>query len=699
MALIPVSRDVVDPAALPGVRLPGGATGASFGGGEARQLGQLGGIVQQTGRQLFAFEEQQKAKEDKNVTREAVNQFRLAADKSRSDFMQRRGNDAVGVDTEFQNELDKLRKQISGKLKGSRQQDVFNASASSYVPGYVDQMRRHRIREGENAKQVTRSAEDQLGIDAIQGDPFNTDTFKDSVAGKLLNVTATLAEQGIRDPKAVAAVRQQEESKYHRIRVNALLREVTPENTLGVDAAEAHLEQFGERMDAASREAMEEKVKQVRTAVDAQGVVNLLMANPELTDSERLRLIDQGERQKGGEFQIAGVTMTKEVRDVARQELVRSIQRKEQVNTLHDSEQMDLANNELNTLVTQESYPGFAELNNAVAKVDMSEEKEAEFVKNWRAAIGRFQKGQRDTFQKVQYQRFRTLADVNPNAFKALDLQVIQPLVKFSDWERLSTLQSKIINGETDSPEDRTMRDVRKTLRSAVRTAFPVKTGAEVTQAEVTAATILQNQKMYEMESFILQRFEEDAFRLEKTTDPAKRQEYVNTVLLEAFRKYNLDDGWLGFDETEAFNFEKDALVRSLGAEIGEITETKESKEQFEKLTGVPVDAPRHPNGNIVVREKDDIERILRIHGETLPFTRDDGGELEEIIVRTGNRNEILEILPRYTYIDTPRQEVLPSRTTDPLSATVTQGVKSSLLEDPLVAGILGDYYRKDAGE
>jgi len=700
MAKIPTYQSQVNLARL---RMPQ-ATPESFGAAQARTLGQLGQTVFKTGQQLLAYEQAQKVKEDKNAAREALNRFKDEANAKRAEYQQRRGTDAAGADDDFRADLQRMQKEISGALKTPQQRELFDITAASTIPDYVDQIRRHRIAEAERAKQTTRAAEDTLSVDAVKADPFSTETFLESTNNRMLNLTAALREQGITDPDAVAAAELAEKSRYSRIRVASLLQEVTPEDARGLVAAEQHMQRFGDQMDAASREALTEKIRLVRMAVDAQSVVDMLMAKPDLTDSERLGLVDQG--GKGGEFTLAGVKMTREVRDIARQELIRAIQQREQVKKLHDEEQINLVNNELNTKITERSFPGYGDLAAAIAKADISQEKEAELVKNWRAAIGRAQKGQAEAFRKAQYARLRTMADVNPAGFKKVDLYPIQPLLSMADWEKLVNLQNKIVNGETDSPQDRTMRDVRKALRSAIRQVYPVRTGADVSQEEVVAAAMLQNEKLYDMESFIEQRFKQDADRLSKMTDPEERQKYVNNVLFDAYRKFDLDDGWLGFGDTEVFNFEKARKVRELGGEVGNIVETDESKEALEKRTGIPADAPRHPNGNIVVKDREDIENVLRRAGESLPFKRDDGGELREIIVRTGNQGEVVEIIPAYTYPDVPRAEVLGEQRTqaqafaDALSVRKAQTTVSALAQsDPFIAQILGDYYTVQSGK
>ena len=698
MAKIPTYQDRVD---LDPLRAPT-ATPAAFGAGTAQQLGRLGGALQQTSQQLLAIE----LGEDRSAARAANTEFRDRALEARSQYMQRRGTDAANVDVEFRRDLEKFRKEIAGKLGNPRQQEIFTATASSEIPGYVDRMRGHRIQQGEVARQTTRAAEDQTGINEIQADPYNEEVFLNSLQDRVLNLNAILTEQGVTDSTAREAALQQEVSRYHRIRVGTLLADVTPESSVGLEAAEDHLKRYNKRMDAATKKVLGEKVRLVRVGVDAQDVVNTLMSNPGLTDSERLRLVDQGEKGKGGEFTLAGVEMTEEVRGVARQELVGAIQRREQVKRLYNQEQVTLGNNELNEQITENKYPGFGDLAAVVAKTDMAPEVENEFVKNWKAAITRFQKGQSDAFQKGQYARLRTLADVNSKKFVEIDLYPMQALLKQPDWERLVDLQNKIRNGETDSPQDRTMREVRKTLRSAIRTSFPVRAGKDATQAEVVAASFVQSQKLYDMESFIDQRFKEDAERLSKVTDPALRQKYVNNVLLDAFRKFNLDDGWFGFGESEVFNFEKEEAIRAIGADVGEVVETQASLEEFEKRTGVPAGAPRHPNGNIVVRDREDIENVLRRAGETLPFQRDDGGELKEIIVRTNNLGEVVQILPNYAYPDIPAAETLPEPRTqaEVFSEELRQKEARATLEalgrsDPFIASILADYYETPTGK
>lgn len=696
MAKIPTYRRQGSLAAMPSVRLSPQATPAAFGAQQAALLGQTGEVLQRTGMQLLAIEQQQRDKEDRNAAREALNSFRLEADAARSRFEQRRGNDAIGVDEDFHKELEQLRKGFSSKLRTPKSREYFDTTAGSYIPNYVDGMRQHRIRQAEVAKQATRQAEDELGLNEIRHKPFDTGQFLESIESRFQNLMAQLREQGITDPAAIQAAWNAEEARYHRTRVGSLLQTVTPENPAGVATAEAHMERFGERMDAGTREVLNEKIRLARMAVDAQAIVDSLMVDTGLSDSEKLKKVDEVQ-------DIQGITMTKELREVTRQELVRAIQQREQVKHLHDDEQMTLANNELNKKVSNTGYPGLADLDAALAKVDISPEKEAGFKENWRAAIGRFQKGQQDLFQKGQYEKVRTMADLYPKAFLELDLYELQPLFKFSDWEKLVDLRNRIINNETDSPQDRTVRDVRKAVGSAVRSAFPVKKGEDATQEDVVAANLLQLQKQYEMMTFIEQRFEEDAARLAKVTSPVKRQQYVNNVLYDAFRKFNLDDGWWGVGDTEVFKFEKDQAVRALGKDVGEIVETEESREAFEKRTGVPADASRSPEGTISVRDRDAIEKVLRMQGMDWPVERDDGAELVEIIVHTGGRGEILRIDPNYVYPDLPRDRgeppTPPPTLTQQLGEVATRKVESSLLRDPLIAWTLSEFYAKKPEE
>ena len=116
--------------------------------------------------------------------------------------MQRRGTDAANVDVEFRRDLEKFRKEIAGKLGNPRQQEIFTATASSEIPGYVDRMRGHRIQQGEVARQTTRAAEDQTGINEIQADPYNEEVFLNSLQDRVLNLNAILTEQGVTDSTA-----------------------------------------------------------------------------------------------------------------------------------------------------------------------------------------------------------------------------------------------------------------------------------------------------------------------------------------------------------------------------------------------------------------------------------------------------------------------------------------------------------------
>jgi hypothetical protein len=282
------------------------------------------------------------------------------------------------------------------------------------------------------------------------------------------------------------------------------------------------------------------------------------------------------------------------------------------------------------------------------------------------------------------------MADVNPEAFKKVDLLTAQPFLKMSDWEKLSGLQNKIINGETDSPQDRTMRAVRKTLRAAVESAFPIKRGAGVTKEEMVAATAAQNEKLYDMEEYMEKRFTADANHLAKLSDPAARQKYINEVLYDAFREYDLNDGW--FSDTKVPKYQLPGLLRDDPKLAPE--ETAVSRERFEERTGVPADAPRAPNGSIVVRDLAAIDKILRKAGERpLPRVKDDGRKLESVNIRTDNSGRIIEINPQYTTPEAP--EPVPVKatsgvtTSSPLSqmeAELSKGVRKSLMSDPLVA-------------
>lgn len=617
MGRIPTYQDQVQIGALPGVRARGGATPASFGGQEAAMLGQVGRTVQQVGQQLLAREQQEAAKERKVEADRAMIQYQTDRGKLRSDYEQRKGVDAAGAEKDFEKDLVSLRRSIGSGLSSPEVQERFDLLASSTVPGDLNNMRGHVIQQTEIANTANRQAQNKLAVDEMNHDPFDDKLFQEAVFVNGTNLDVELRKVGITGEAAKDA-RQQVFSQQSQLRVNALLKTVTMDDPEGVAAAEAHLEKYKNIIDATTMKVLKDTVKLARVAVDSHKRAQRLMGQEQLTDSERLRSLA---------VEVDVDDLSEEEEAATRNELLRLMRIRDVEKKAYDAEQHTAFNNAMIAMINPEtgSFPSRASVDLQLSKVDLSPEDALAARSGWDKMIALRQKGQYETEVKGQYQIMRLIADERPNAFLDVDLAKRGHLYKWEDWQKLRALQNKIRNGETDSPRDRTFREVRASLKAGVELRYPLLTGKDITAEKQSVKERERDAALYDMERFVEARFELDAAHIGKLVSPADRQKYTNQVIDEAFKKYTTAKSFWGDTEEEKFRLQS-ALGENPEAVV---EETAAAREALEERTGVPVDALRNRDGTVSVIDLAAIDTIIRKQGEVaLPRVRADGSRL-----------------------------------------------------------------------
>lgn len=142
MPRVPTYQPQVSQGALPSVRLSGGATSESFGGGTARAIGQIGQTFESVGlaltRQNVFDETKTRLMKDKAFAREGINFSSSALRQKASELYRLKGKEAVDAYNQFEKFATDLRKSQLKDLENDQQRDFFSASYDSLASGHLN---------------------------------------------------------------------------------------------------------------------------------------------------------------------------------------------------------------------------------------------------------------------------------------------------------------------------------------------------------------------------------------------------------------------------------------------------------------------------------------------------------------------------------------------------------------------------------
>jgi hypothetical protein len=188
---VPTKERQVAPTALPAARRISGAGAADFGGLEAEVVGRVGRQVERVGEVAIAAEEREqiltaraaeqeetrkaklKDRRDKLLASDAIVEFKDNLRNQRQVFSNRRGIDAFGVTNEANDHIEKLKKEMKGRMENDEIRALFDASTIMPREVFLNQTLTHEATEFNRAEDDNNNAKIETSIieasDAVGG--------------------------------------------------------------------------------------------------------------------------------------------------------------------------------------------------------------------------------------------------------------------------------------------------------------------------------------------------------------------------------------------------------------------------------------------------------------------------------------------------------------------------------------------------
>lgn len=247
---------------MPGVRFSANATGASFGGNTARDLGNLGDALTQAGNVAMHHAALENQKLSKAHARDALVRFKQEADdflfgdgKENRGLYSKQGKDASNATGEAEKAFSELRKKYVQELKDDYTRELFDASADSYVSGNMRSIHKFRSSQIEKFHVATLDAQNKHFADTAMKNRMNPQMIKESQEGIVANVQAKYKGYG---KDVIDAAIIQEKNNLHS---NILGAHANESPRLAMDYLNANWEDFDPKNRAALKEKLNDMVE------------------------------------------------------------------------------------------------------------------------------------------------------------------------------------------------------------------------------------------------------------------------------------------------------------------------------------------------------------------------------------------------------------------------------------------------------
>ncbi len=157
----------ITPKPLPGPRFFAGTTAESFGGVQARELGQLGQALEQVAATAAKYTLASAGKKDAGLARTAYNNARREWQEwFKTDLNTREAEAALDAHVDAGKKLEEINRKHGVGLKTTRQKELFKASYDGFTVGALNQALGVQEQQREKLKQVSMTVEKKVATDA-----------------------------------------------------------------------------------------------------------------------------------------------------------------------------------------------------------------------------------------------------------------------------------------------------------------------------------------------------------------------------------------------------------------------------------------------------------------------------------------------------------------------------------------------------
>ena len=178
------------------VRYSAQASPESFGAGQARDIQDLGAAMGKAGDAYSEYKLRSQQRTNKAIVRDSLNSAREEMRQYMSGVYRRRGKDAITVETEAAQELQKIRGKYLEQLKDDQQRDFFTPSFDGLMQGHLDRAMAHQEEQRMEFERLTWDAENQNAIEDAVSARTDPKAIKDAEFTIVANTKASLYGAG-----------------------------------------------------------------------------------------------------------------------------------------------------------------------------------------------------------------------------------------------------------------------------------------------------------------------------------------------------------------------------------------------------------------------------------------------------------------------------------------------------------------------
>lgn len=195
MAIKPYGSQKIENQELPSARFAGGATSASFGGGQAAELQKTGSDIQDTSQTMAWVAKREQDALDTAMARDALVNAHQEASIYTEDYFQKKGKDALDGYEVARQKFTEMAKKHSKKLT-REQKEKFDASFNSDVMSKLDGIYRHQKNQEKEFVKNTRDAENFNNTRDAVTFRYDPDVVAQKKNDIVLNVAANAKDNG-----------------------------------------------------------------------------------------------------------------------------------------------------------------------------------------------------------------------------------------------------------------------------------------------------------------------------------------------------------------------------------------------------------------------------------------------------------------------------------------------------------------------
>jgi hypothetical protein len=235
---------------LPTVWTNPNVSASSFGGAQAKQLGDLAKALGEGGRNLQRLADMDPIQKSNAGIRRLTNEARYRMRTYSTEHVYtKRGAEALKVEEEAAREFDKIQNELTGRLPDPEEREIFGAVFGAVARDHLASIQRHRVKESEIFRRDTLKAEiDNRINDAVvkRLDPEYTSVQEKSIA-------ANVGDLNLGNPEAAKLETRRELTRLHMAIAEA---HALTDPEMGL----THLQTHREKLEALPVEKLEKKL-------------------------------------------------------------------------------------------------------------------------------------------------------------------------------------------------------------------------------------------------------------------------------------------------------------------------------------------------------------------------------------------------------------------------------------------------------